>query len=103
MTFRHKDTRRDNVRYLVEVPHAPDECLLAMDEILGRGPYHQELFWWGCSVGEHSAWALVQASGRGDALEALLPPTWRDRATVRRLTRVDLAELRRRHDAENTA
>jgi hypothetical protein len=91
------------VRYLVQVTHRPGECLWAMDELLGRGPHYQELFWWGCSVGDHVALALVQASGREDAVESLVPPIMREQATVRRLARVDLGQVRRLHDDEDLA
>jgi hypothetical protein len=92
-----------DVQYLVEVTHEPGECLWAMDELLGRGPYYQDLFWWGCSVGDHTALALVQASGREDAVESIVPPTLRKRATVRRLTRVDLGQLRHLQDEQDLA
>jgi hypothetical protein len=98
--LRKKPTRTGGVRYLIEVPHTADECLWVMDELLGRGPFQQYLFWWGCSIGEHSAWALIEASGRGEALEEVVPPTLRRRAIVRRLARVDIGELLSRHKDE---
>ncbi len=100
MAFRRK-AHADSVRYLIEVGHEPGRCLWAMDELLGRGPYYQELFWWGCSVGEHVAVALVQASGREDALESVVPPTLRSTTTVRRLARIDLGQLRSLHDGQD--
>jgi hypothetical protein len=91
--------RRVKTRYLIEVPHEPDECLWVQDEIIGRGPHYQGMFWWGCPVGEHSAWTMLDGTGREHVLEEALPPVLRSRARVRRLARVDPRELRARHEA----
>jgi hypothetical protein len=95
--------KRTNTRYLIEVPHEPDECLWVMDEIIGRGPQYAHMFWWGCHVGEHRAWALLDGPGREAALEEALPPVLRSRAIVHRLSRVDGPGLRARHDEQEEA
>ena len=74
-----------------------------MDEVIGRGPQYAGMFWWGCSVGDHRAWALLDGSGREAVLEEALPPVLRDRAIVHRLTRVDGPALREWHDAHDAA
>ena len=91
-------TKRTNTRYLIEVPHEPDECLWVMDEIVGRGPQYAGLFWWGCHVGEHSGWTILDGAGREAVLEEALPPVLRGRAVVHRLARIDGPELRDWHD-----
>jgi hypothetical protein len=90
-------------RYLVEVPHDPDECGWVMDEIVGRGPQYALLFWWGCQVGEHRAWAWLDGSGREAVLEEALPPVLRRRAVVHRIARVDGPQLREWHDRHDAA
>ena len=65
-----------------------------MGEIVGRGPQYAQMFWWGCKVGDHRAWAWLEASGREEVLEEALPPVLRGRALVHRLARVDGPELR---------
>lgn len=95
--------KRTKTRYLIEVPHEADECLWVMDEIVGRGPQYADLFWWGCQVGEHRAWVMLDGSGREAVLEEALPPVLRSRAIVHRLSRVDGPELRGRHDEEDPA
>ena len=81
--------RATRTRYLVEVPHDPDECGWVMDEIIGRGPQYALMFWWGCQVGEHRAWAWLDGPGREAVLEEALPPVLRARAVVHRVARVD--------------
>ena len=51
-----------------------------MDEIIGRGPQYAQLFWWGCHVGDHRAWAWLDGPGREAVLEEALPPVLRARA-----------------------
>jgi hypothetical protein len=96
-----RKARPARTRYLVEVPHDPAECGWVMDEIVGRGPQYAQMFWWGCKVDDHRAWAWLEASGREDALEETLPPVLRARALVHRLAYVDGPGLRDWHDAHD--
>lgn len=89
--------------YLVEVPHAPDECGWIMDEIIGRGPQYGLMFWWGCQTGEHRAWAWLDGPGREAVLEEALPPVLRERAVVHRVSRVDGPQLLEWHDRHDMA
>jgi hypothetical protein len=91
------------IRYLVEVPHDPDECGWIMDEIIGRGPQYAQLFWWGCHVGDHRAWTWLDGEGREAVLEEALPPVLRQRALVHRVSRIDGPELRDWHEARGDA
>jgi hypothetical protein len=93
--------QRTRTRYLVEVPHDPDECGWVMDEIIGRAPHFAYVFWWGCHVGEHRAWAWLDGDGRESVLEEALPPVLRSRAVVHRVSRIDGPELRDWHDARD--
>jgi hypothetical protein len=92
--------KRIKTRYLIEVPHDAGECPWVMDEIVGRGPQYAQMFWWGCHVGDHRAWAWLDGSGREEVLEEALPPVLRERAIVHRVAHVDGRELRDRHEAE---
>lgn len=93
--------QRTRTRYLVEVPHDADECGRVMDEIIGRGPQYALIFWWGCQVGDHRAWAWLVGSGREAVLEEALPPILRGRALVHRVSRIDGRGLRDWHAAHD--
>jgi hypothetical protein len=95
--------KRTKTRYLIEVPHDADECGWVMDEIIGRGPQYGSMFWWGCHVGEHRAWAMLDGPGREAVLEEALPPVLRARALVHRVSRIDGPELRDWLDARDAA
>jgi hypothetical protein len=102
MGFLHGAQRR-RTRYLLEVPHDPDECGWVMDEIIGRGPQYPDMFLWGCAVGDHRAWALLDGAGREAVVEEALPPVLRARAVVHRLARVDGPGLRDWHESHDAA
>ena len=72
-----------------------------MDEIIGRGPQYGHLFWWGCHVGEHSAWAPRDGTGRQGGPRG--GPVLRGRAVVRRVSRRGGPELRDWHEAREDA
>jgi hypothetical protein len=84
-----RHAKRTSTRYLIEVPHEPDECAWVMEEVIGRGPQYPQMFWWSCLTGEHIAWAFLEGPGREAVLEEALPPTLRARALVHRLTHAD--------------
>jgi hypothetical protein len=72
-----------------------------MDEIVGRAPQYALMFWWGCKVGEHRAWAWLEGPGRKAVLEEALPPVLRKRAIVHRVSYVDGQELREWHEVHD--
>ena len=47
--------------YLIESPHAAEECLRALDEILAQGPDILSLYAWGGAAGIHIGWVTVEA------------------------------------------
>jgi hypothetical protein len=95
--------KRTKTRYLIEVAHDADECGWVMDEIIGRGPQYGSMSWWGCRVGEHRAWAMLDGPGWEAVLEEALPPALRARALAHRVSCIDGPELRDRPDARDAA
>ena len=59
-------------KYLIAVPHAPDECLRALEAVLARGPEELARYDWSCGDGDHTGYAVVQAGSR-DAVAATIP------------------------------
>ncbi|MGH2597923.1 MAG: hypothetical protein ACRDJ9_00895, partial [Dehalococcoidia bacterium] len=69
------------MRYLIESPHTPEECLQHQDEVLARGPEDLAVYDWGCMAGDHTAWAVIEVSDRVTA-EDRIPPFLRHKARV---------------------
>jgi hypothetical protein len=68
-------------RYLIETSHTPEECLLALDQVLERGPDVLDKFDWGCMAGDHTGWAVIEAESRSE-LEDKLPSSILDGARI---------------------
>jgi hypothetical protein len=73
MTCRSRTTRE----YLIEVPHAREECSLA-HESLADGPGAS---YWGCDAGTHTTWIIAELTAEHEAWR-LVPRLLRDTARV---------------------
>lgn len=69
-------------RYMIESPHKPEECLQALDEELAKGKDVLEKFEFGCKAGDHTGYALVDASTRNDALNKYVPNFIQEKARI---------------------
>jgi hypothetical protein len=48
-------------KYMVELSHTPDECVLAFGEPDQREPDLLDEVFWGCMSGIHNGWVVVDA------------------------------------------
>lgn len=55
------------MKYMIEMPHTPSECLRALDEQLAKGPEILKQFNYGCKAGDHTGYALVDVKNETDA------------------------------------
>jgi len=55
------------MKYMIETPHTQEECLRALDEQLVKGPEILKKFNYGCKAGDHTGYALVEASNEMEA------------------------------------
>ena len=69
-------------RYLIETPHSEENCYLLLDEVSAMGYLHH--FDWGCSVGVHCGWAIIEAEDEAQAL-MVVPSVVRESARAVRL------------------
>ncbi len=53
--------------YLIETPHTKEECLRALDEELAKGPDILKKFYYGCSTGDHTGYAIVDVKNNAEA------------------------------------
>jgi hypothetical protein len=73
-------------RYLVEVPHDANAwaCAKVVRVFLGTGSHYLAQADWGCDDGNHTAWMIVEAASREEALQ-IVPPQLQAQARVVRL------------------
>ncbi len=69
-------------QYLIKLPHTEAECLKALDEIAEKGSQLLPKIYWGCSAGDHTGYAIVDAKSASAAKEMVGAPTVRAKASV---------------------
>ena len=83
-------------RFLVHVPHAPEDCVKALDSVLGHSDALLSRFDWGCKDDEHVGWTVMEALDGATAL-MMLPSHIRDEARATRLTKFTVEEVKAFH------
>ncbi len=83
-------------RYHVESPHTPQECLRALDEILGKGSGVLAKYEWGCMSGDHTGYATLDARSESEAKE-IIPEFLRGKARVVKLSKFTQEQIREFH------
>lgn len=81
-------------KYLIEVPHEPDEgaCIRAVQSFLMTGSHFLTNADWGSKDGEHKAWILLDVDSRDDA-RSVLPPNFRPDAKIVKLNRFTMQDV----------
>jgi len=80
-------------RFLIELPHDPDEasCLAAFKLFSETGSHYLTHADFGCEDGVHNAWIIVEAENHDEA-RLVVPPLYRQHARVTRLKRYAMTE-----------
>ena len=66
-------------RYLIESPHAAEDCDKVVKEVHTAGYLHQ--FDWGCHSGVHTGWAIIETDSVEHARQ-IVPWMVRDKARI---------------------
>jgi len=69
-------------RYLIESPHAPEDCDRIVREVHNAGYLH--FFDWGCHFGDHTGWAIIETDSLEHARQ-VVPWSIRDKARIVRV------------------
>ena len=75
-------------RFIIESPHAPEQCDQVLQDLHAAGYLHQ--FEWGCKDNDHTGWAMVEAENIEHAKQ-MVPWYVRAKARIVRLVKFDLA------------
>lgn len=81
-------------RFLIEVPHEEElrACARVVQLFLATGSHFLTHADWGCEAGVHSAFFMVDAENRDEALR-ILPPQFRSEAKVTGLNKFTMEEI----------
>jgi hypothetical protein len=81
-------------RYLIQLTHSKhhDACVRALDAIVRYGGHLVTNAEWGCKVGVHSGWAIVEVENLDQAVQ-MVPPEFREDATIVELSKFTTEEI----------
>jgi hypothetical protein len=80
--------------YLIVSPHTQKDCVKVLQDLLATG--YLTHFDWGCKDGDHTGWAIIDATSKAEAMMAV-PPFARHVARVVQLTKFSPEEVRAMH------
>lgn len=83
-------------KYLIESPHTNKGCLEALDEMLAKDPEFLAKFDWGCSAGDHTGWAVVEAESES-AARNMMPTSLRSQARIVKVGKFTPEQIRSLH------
>lgn len=84
------------MKYLLETPHTKDECIKELDEVLSEGYDVLDKFYWGCSVGDHTGYAIVDADNDLE-VRNMVPDFIRNKAKIVELHKFSPDDIRSFH------
>lgn len=81
-------------KFLIEVPHEPEEraCALAIQILLKTGSHYLTNAEFGCFDGEHKAWVMIDVDSKEEA-RRILPPVFRPQAKIVGLNKFTLEQI----------
>lgn len=82
--------------YLIESKHTNEDCLKALDEIVAHNRQLLDKCWMGCSTGNHTGWAAVEAQNESEARN-MLPNNLRQNARVTEVSKFTPEQIQSFH------
>ncbi len=83
-------------RYLLIMPHTPEQCLAALDAMEATSPQLLAKTDWGCMAGDHTGYVVVHAASEQAALE-MIPANQRAQAKAIKLNKFTEEQIRAFH------
>ena len=77
-------------QFLVVSPHTEEDCNKVVKLTLAIG--YLTHFYWGCKVGEHTGWAILEAENEKEALMSV-PTLIRDKSRAIQIVQFDPAKV----------
>ena len=82
-------------RYLVESTHTAEDCHHVVEQFIIHG--HILNFDWGCQVGVHTGWAIIEAETESEA-KLTVPSRLRSKARAIRLCKFTPQTIETQHE-----
>jgi len=92
-----KKERTARSLYFVQLPHTPEECLKAMDEVVAKSSKLLAKVNWACMAGDHTGYAFVEAASES-AVRDMLPASQRDKARIVKVNKFTAEQIKSFHE-----
>ncbi len=90
-----KETKTDKAstsEFLIKLPHTPEECLKALDDIKTSDSKLLKKINWGCMDNDHCGYLTLEAKSKEDALNQV-PAAERKNASVTMVTKLSPKQI----------
>ena len=93
----NKNNGSGESRYLIITTHTPEQCLNQLDEYVAKAPELLQKIDWGCKVGDHSGYVVVNATDESAARSMLPSEEERQRDRIIQLNKFTPQEIKELH------
>ena len=83
-------------KFLIASRHTEEDCVRAIDATLDKGSNILDKFVFGCSEGDHTGYAIVDAKSISDAL-GLVPDFLQKDACITKVSKLSPADVKSMH------
>jgi hypothetical protein len=83
-------------RYMILTPHTKEQCLKSLDAMVASSSDLLAKTEWGCMVGDHTGYVIVNAASE-EAARNMLPPSERPSARVIKLNKFTPEQIKSFH------
>jgi len=83
-------------RFLIITPHTAEECLKSLDDYVAQNPDLLKKLDWGCMVGDHTGYVVVEAADE-TAARNMLPADERKAARIIQVNKFTVEQIQEFH------
>lgn len=86
--------------YVVEMPHTPEECMMAFDGFQ-RHPRAEEILkntYAGCNHGNHTGWTIASFENEDEIREMVVLPALQQKMSIHPVDTMTMEEMREAHE-----
>jgi hypothetical protein len=91
-----KKAKSEVSRFLIKTPHTSEQCLKSLDDYAANNPALLKKIDWGCMVGDHTGYVVVEAANE-TAARNMLPADERKSAEIVQLNKFTVEQIKEFH------
>ncbi len=91
-----KKAKSEVSRFLIITPHNAEQCLKSLDDYAADKPALLKKIDWGCAVGDHTGYVVVEAANE-TAARNMLPANERKSAKIVQLNKFTVEQIKEFH------